>query len=249
MKQRCSIWLGFDPREAAAYAVARSSIRRRLTLPIPIKGLVLDALKADGLFWRPQEQRGGQLWDLISDAPCSTQFSISRFLVPYLAGQLVGKENDPDRQAGWALFADCDILARANLARLFDLADPSKAVMVVKHDHQPANAVKMDGQVQTTYARKNWSSVILWNADHPSNARLTPGLVNSVPGRDLHQFCWLEDHEIGELPVEWNWLAGHSDPSVNPAIVHHTDGSPCMAGFEDAPFANEWRAELERWAL
>jgi hypothetical protein len=106
----------------------------------------------------------------------------------------------------------------------------------------------MDGQAQTRYARKNWSSVILWNVDHPANKALTIELVNSVPGRDLHRFCWLEDDLIGELHPKWNWLVGHSDPEIDPAIVHFTDGIPTMQGYEDSEYADEWRAELERWA-
>jgi hypothetical protein len=29
----------------------------------------------------------------------------------------------------------------------------------------------MDGQAQTRYARKNWSSVMVFNCDHPANER------------------------------------------------------------------------------
>lgn len=246
--KRFSIWLGFDPREAAAYAVARSSIKRRLSVSAPVHGLVLDDLKSRGLFWRPQERRGAQLWDLISDAPCATEFSLTRFLVPHLASLSAIRACKHHRVEEWALFADCDILARADLAELFALADPSKAVMVVKHDHRPVETVKMDGQVQTTYGRKNWSSVMLFHVNHPANAALTLELVNTRRGRDLHQFCWLEDDLIGELPVEWNWLAGTSDPTVDPKIVHHTEGSPCLPGYENVSFADEWRDELAIWA-
>lgn len=234
--KKLSVWIGYEPREAAAFAVARSSIKRHATIPVPVHGLVLDDLRVKGLYTRPHERRGCQLWDVISDAPCATEFSNSRFLVPHLAG------------SGWALFMDCDMLVRGNIRELFDLCDPEKAVMVVKHNHQPPEGVKMDGQMQTRYARKNWSSVIAFNCDHPANKALTLEMVNVLPGRDLHRFCWLEDDLIGELPVEWNWLAGHSDPAVDPKIVHHTEGSPCLPGYEDAPFADEWRAELARWA-
>lgn len=238
MTKPWSIWIGFDPREAAAYAVARASVLKHLTQPIPTHGLVLDDLRSAGLFWRPQERRDAVLWDLISDAPCATEFSISRFLVPHLAG------------SGLALFMDCDMLARANLVDLFRLveSDPGKAIYCVKHDHRPESSVKMDGQVQTRYPRKNWSSLVIFDVDHPANAALTVDAVNSATGRDLHRFCWLDDDDIGEIPIEWNWLAGHSPDVVYPRIVHHTDGSPCMAGYENAPFADEWRAALTRWA-
>ncbi|RWB85926.1 MAG: hypothetical protein EOQ52_20465 [Mesorhizobium sp.] len=231
-----SIWIGFDRREAEAYAVCRHSINRHLIAPIPANGLVLDDLRRKGLYWRPTGRRDGRLWDEISQAPMATEFACSRFLVPLLA------------KSGWALFMDCDMLVRCDLQKLFALADPTKAVMVVKHDHQPRERVKMDGQAQTRYARKNWSSVILWNVDHPAHAALTLDLVNTLPGRDLHRFCWLDDAEIGELEPKWNFLVGHSDPEINPSIVHFTDGIPTMPGYEDCAYADEWRAELERWA-
>ena len=230
-----SIYIGYDPREAEAFAACRESIRRRMNLPIPIRGVVLDQLVADGLYTREVQRRDNQLWDPISGAPMATEFAISRFLVPHLA------------QGGQALFMDCDMLVRTNLARVFDLCDASKAVWCVKHDHQPANALKMDGQVQTRYARKNWSSFMVFT-DHPANKKLTLDLVNSVPGRDLHRFCWLEDDQIGELSPEWNFLVGLTSPSIIPKVVHFTDGGPWMAGFEDVPFADEWFRERNRWA-
>jgi hypothetical protein len=230
-----SIWIGYDPREAEAFSVARESARRWLTQPVPISGVVLDSLKARGLYPRRTERRGNQLWDVISDAPMSTEFAISRFLVPHLAGR-----------EGWALFMDCDMLVRSNLARIE--LDDSKAVMCVKHDHQPDYAVKMDGQVQTRYPRKNWSSVMVFNLAHPANTILTPNYVNSLPGRDLHRFCWLQDDQIGELGPEWNFLVGHTDPKVDPKIVHFTDGTPNMPGYEDVPFSDEWRSWRNQWA-
>lgn len=239
------IYIGWDAREAAAFMVARNSIKSRLTFPIHIRGLMLDDLRARGLYWRPTERRGSQLWDTISDAPCSTEFSISRFLVPHVAkGKLRGLH-------GWALFLDADMMALGNLVRLFETceADPCKAVFVVKHDHVPDEAEKMDGQIQTRYARKNWSSAMCFNLDHPANDALTPEFVNTAPGRDLHRFCWLADSEIGELAPEWNFLVGHSDPAIQPKIVHHTDGVPTMPGYESEPFADQWRAELAKAVL
>ena len=231
-----SIWVGFDPREAMAFAVARHSIQRSLFTPIPVHGLVLSQIRDAGYYWRPTEKRDGHLWDVISDAPMATEFAISRFLVPEFA------------QTGWALFMDCDMLVRGDITRIFQNADPTKALMCVKHEHAPVETTKMDGQVQTVYPRKNWSSVMLFNCDHPSNRKLTVELVNSVPGRDLHRFCWLEDNEIGELGPEWNWLVGHSPRNLNPRIVHFTDGIPTMPGYENVPYADDWHDELAQWA-
>lgn len=239
MKRPWSIWLGFDPREAGAFAVARESIRRHLTAPIPIYGVILDDLRTAGLYRRPTGRRLGQLWDDISDAPMATEFAISRFLVRHLA------------RSGLALFMDCDVMARGNLARLFEKAEaeaPAHALWCVKHDHAPAESFKMDHQIQTVYARKNWSSVMMIDCDHPANDGLTVDLINTVPGRDLHRFCWLDDAEIGELGPEWNYLVGHTRANVDPIVVHFTDGIPTMEGFRDVSYADEWHAVLRVWA-
>lgn len=231
-----SIWLGFDSREAAAVAVARRGATIYGGPEYPVHGVVLDDLREAGLYRRPTSRLDGRLYDMISEAPMATEHACARFLVPIIAG------------SGWALFTDGDVMFRRSLANLFALADPAKAVMCVHHRHEPPEGEKMDGQAQMRYARKNWSSVMLINCDHPANQRLTVEMVNEVPGRDLHRFCWLRDDEIGALPEEWNWLAGHSDPTINPAIVHFTLGTPDMPGYEDQPYADEWRRELRAWA-
>lgn len=174
----------------------------------------------------------------------STEFAISRFLVPHL----VALSTTGGNPRGWAAFMDCDMLARRNLCRMFEIVKDDYAVMCVHHNHRPAGETKMDGQVQTQYGRKNWSSMMLFNCDHPANAELTVDLVNKLPGRDLHRFCWLDDSEIGELGPEWNYLVGHSDEAIDPAIVHFTEGVPSMPGYENVPYADEWRSELHRWA-
>lgn len=238
-----TIWIGFDPREAAAFAVARASAQRHLTQPIPVRGVVLSELERWGLYRRPTERSTSPhgrtlLWDTISNAPMSTEFAISRFLVAHLA------------RSGWALFLDGDVLVRRNLVRLFDTLDPAYAVYCVQHHHEPPLGVKMDGQIQTQYARKNWSSVFAIQVSHPANVALTLGLINTVPGRELHQFSWLNDADIGALDPTWNFLVGHSDPAEipDPAVVHFTEGTPDMPGYETCPFADEWRAALTKWA-
>jgi hypothetical protein len=253
-----SVWIGFDPREGEAFAVARASLHRHANVPIPVRGIVLDDLRARGLYTRPTEIRyndAGQkhLYDVISEFPMATEFAVSRFLVPHLAKEMFQVVQRPDHglRAGWALFADSDVLVRHSIDRLFAQADKRFAVMCVKHDFRPDATTKMDGQVQSKYNRKNWSSVMLFNCDHPANAALTPGLVNELPGRDLHRFCWLDDGEIGELDASWNFLVGHHnlEQVPNPSIVHFTDGIPTMKGYEDCDFAEEWRWELANWAL
>lgn len=238
-----AIFIGWDPREAAAFAVARESCRRHLTRPIPVFGLVLDDLKARGLYRRPMEMRPSAadrpiMWDVISDAPQSTEHANSRWIVPYLARE------------GWALFCDGDMMFRSNVARLFDQLDRKFAVYCVKHQYAPPEGVKMDGQQQTRYSRKNWSSFVAFNCSHPSNRCLvnSTDMANTLPGRDLHRFCWLKDDEIGEIEPSWNFLVGHTSPEIVPDCVHFTEGCPDMFGFEHVAFADEWRAARNRWA-
>lgn len=238
MKQ---IWIGFDPREADAFAVCRDSIRRRLTQPIPIKGLVLQDLISKGLYPRGTGRTpNNQLYDPISQAPMSTEFAISRFFVPYLSDY-----------TGWAVFMDCDMLCRTNLVRLFEGLSTEKAVHCVKHDHVPGEMMKMDGQLQTRYARKNWSSFMVFNCEHPAHKLLTIDELNSLPGRELHRFCWLEDKDIGELDVSWNYLVDETkvdDEMFYPNMVHFTKGGPWMNGYEDVEYADEWKEALKEWA-
>lgn len=223
-----SAWIGYDSRMAVAFAVAKYSLRQWERY-VPVHGLVLSDLQRRGLYWRPTELRAHQLWDVISDAPMSTEFSISRFLVSHLAG------------TGMALFCDSDVLFRESVSRLFELADSGKAVYCVKHEHDPREIIKMDGQIQTRYSRKNWSSVMLFDCDHPANQRLTLEMVNTLPGRDLHRFCWLDDDEIGELPPQWNYLVGVGKKITAPAsIVHFTEGLPDMEGYADQEYADAW---------
>jgi hypothetical protein len=74
-------------------------------------------------------------------------------------------------------------------------------------------------------------------------------MVNTLPGRDLHRFCWIEDDNlIGELGSEWNHLVGVTESDAPPRIAHFTLGTPDMPGYENVKFAEEWRSELARWA-
>ncbi len=217
--------MGFDPREQDAYRVCERSIRKHSSISVEVKPLILDQL---GIYKRPTTRNGDRLYDEISAAPMSTEFALTRFLVPFL-----------EDYKGWSLFCDCDFLWRADVAELFSLADQKYAVQVVKHNHRPLENEKMDGQLQTIYPRKNWSSLVLWNNEHLSNAGQLDR-VNRWPGLHLHQFRWLRDEEIGDIPAEWNWLE-HS-----PKAVHFTRGVPSMLGYENVAFSDEWRAELDR---
>lgn len=240
-----SIWIGWDRREAAAFAVARESCLLHLTRPIPIYGLLLDDLIRLGLYTRPIEYRQSAadkplMWDVVSDHPQSTDHANARFFVPYVA-KMIG-------MSGWALFTDGDVLFRGNACRLFEQLDNSKALYCVHHTHEPKSNLKMDNQIQAAYPRKNQSSVMAFNLDHPANNALTLAVLNNTPGRDLHRFFWLADCDIGELGQCWNHLVGATDPENAATIAHFTEGTPDMSGYENCKYSDEWRQYRDDWA-
>lgn len=204
------VFIGYEQRERVSSLVALASVRR---FGWDAQFLHDDRLRIAGLMTRPVDMRE-RAWDFNSSAPQSTSFAIARFAVPLLA------------HTGWALFADGDVVFLRDPGELSSLLDPKYAVLVVKHDIKEASGLKMDGQLQTFYRRKLWSSVMVFNADHPSNRRLNLQMLNQWPGRDLHAFNWLHDSEIGELPPEWNWLVGMQEKPENPAVAHYTLGTP-----------------------
>jgi hypothetical protein len=117
----------------------------------------------------------------------------------------------------------------------------------VQHDYRPTEKTKMDGAVQTVYPRKNWSSLMLFNCEHPSVRRLTPEVVNRESGAYLHRFQWVADEDIGALPVEWNWLEGWNQKPAQgtPKAVHFTRGGPWFPNWQNVDYGDLWRAERD----
>lgn len=231
------IYIGWDAAESRAYNVAAHSLHAHAHTRHDVHRLALERLQALGIYQRPTHRiENGQLYDAISEAPMSTGHAIGRFFAPYLCNY-----------NGWALFTDGDVLFRDNVAELFALTDEQYAVMCVHHAPMPEQGEKKAGHVQTQYARKNWSSVLLFNCGHPSNLALSLEVLNSWPGRDLHAFQWLKDEEIGELPQRWNYLVGVTTPApLHVSLAHFTLGTPDVPGHEEDPFADEWRAVAKR---
>lgn len=219
------IYIGYDKAEHEAYMVACRSLAKFSDIrPEPLES---ERLTATGLLRRPVDGRG-QKYDIISNAPCSTDFAASRFLVPIIC------------QSGWAMFLDCDMVFLSDPMEMMEYADPSKAVVVVKHHHEGQESEKMCGMAQTAYRRKNWSSVMLFNCNHPANRRISLRDVNERPGRDLHAFYWLHDSEIGDMPSEWNWLVNVQPKPTRPRIAHFTLGGPWFENWEEAKHDHIW---------
>lgn len=227
--QDCDMFIGFDANEMRSHTVATTSLHVHSGHTQRVQRIC--RLSLSRWYTRPTKGVGNQLWDVISDAPMSTDHAIARFFIPFL------KNYD-----GWALFTDGDVLFRKDIRDLMALRDEQYAIQVVKHPELIETGTKKTGSAQTVYARKNWSSVMLFNCGHPSNRLLTLDVLNSWPGRDLHAFKWLADYEIGALPSEWNYLVNVNYPIADPALVHFTLGTPDVDGHGSDPFADEWCA-------
>jgi len=214
------IFIGFDSKEEVAYHVLCASILRRTSVPVHFVPVALSTLTS--IFNRERNPLQ------------STEFSFSRFLVPYLS--------DYD---GWSIFMDNDMLVLDDIANLWNLRDDRYAVMCVQHDHNPLENTKFLNQVQTKYERKNWSSVMLMN--NAKCTALTPDYVETATGLDLHRFRWLEDDAIGKLPARWNHLVDYDPPLPIESIsnLHYTEGGPFFADYRDCGYADKWIAEYK----
>ena len=230
------MFVGYDTREDSAFDVCEHSLYSRATLPltvIPLKQAELRELRLYDRPWRTND--AGQMIDDRDGKPFSTQFTFTRFLTPIL-GRGLGL-------TGWVGFCDLDFLFLHDVSELFSLVESDKAIMCVKHKHRPQETVKMDGCAQTVYDRKNWSSLVLWNLQHPLTRLLTAEAVNHEPGSWLHGFRWIPDDQIGALPEEWNWLEGHSSRSIRPKAVHFTRGGPWFEEWQRVEFGELWLEE------
>ena len=217
------IFIGYDERETVAYHVLSHSILRNSTVPVSISPLKKELFR--GFFNRARGE-----YD-------STDFAITRFLVPYLCDY-----------EGYAVFMDCDMLCTGDVSELMLQAatmNHREAVKVVKHEYTPATKTKFLDQVQTKYLKKNWSSLMIFN--NKMCPVLTPEYVEKTHGLDLHQFKWTTDLQVGSLPKEWNWLVGeYAKPENEVKLYHYTLGTPCFEAYKDSQYADLWHAERDR---
>lgn len=217
------LFVGHDDREAIGSVVFAQSVHERCVSPHPV------AIARIG-------RRG------FNDRDGSNSFTYSRFLVPFYMNF-----------RGWAIFIDgADCLLRSDLVELMGLRNSYYAVQVVKRaEYTTRDSVKYRGTEleapNENYRRKNWSSVMLWNCEHPMNSQLTPEFIAHKEGSWLHQLGWLSDHRIGALPEQWNVLIGENgEDCVYAKLVHYTLGIPAFAQYSSALYADEWRSTLHR---
>jgi lipopolysaccharide biosynthesis glycosyltransferase len=213
MSEKINIVVGFDQRESVAYHTFTQSVIEKSSLPVAFTPLAINTLKG---YEETHKDK-------------SNDFVYSRFLTPYL-----------HNFKGWAIFADGDMVCQSDIKELWDLRDETKALQVVMHDYKTKFNQKYLGNTNENYPRKNWSSLILWNCSHPKHKILTPDFISSQTGKYLHRFSWLDDKEIGELPIDWNWLAIEYPNNPRAKIIHYTLGTPCFKDYRNTEMAGAW---------
>ena len=215
-----NVVIGYDPHEAVAYHVLAHSIMRHASRPVSITPLYMPKLRSAGFYNR------------VRGPTESTEFSISRFLTPYVTGF-----------KGPSIFLDCDMLVRSDICELAEvaLANAANDVLVVKHDYTPSTDTKFLNQPQSTYPCKNWSSVMVFNSWRMAVQKLCPKFIDNADPSVLHQFKWA--NAVGELDPDWNHLVGEYAENPDAKLVHWTLGGPWFSEYKQAEFASEWFAE------
>lgn len=216
------IFIGWDSRFPEPGLVAAHSFRRharRAVLDISF----LDKRHLEDCYgFRPA-----------ADPRASTEFTRSRFLVPWLCGY-----------EGRALFVDNDVLCLADVGELAALPLHGAALACVHHDYRPTAATKMYGAAQEAYPRKNWSSVMLMDC-----ARLTcwtKDVVETAEPARLHRFQDVPDAQLGRLDPAWNVL-DHMQPGRPVKLLHLTSGGPWSDPAKEWPHQDLWFAARREW--
>lgn len=212
------IFIGWDSRFPEPADVLAQSILDHSSIPVRIRFLKYAELQREHGFERAH------------DPLASTEFTYTRFLVPFLMGY-----------QGKALFLDNDMLCLADVAELDRLDMSGHALRVVQHDHRPVETVKMYGCPQTSYPRKNWSSLMLMDCSRLT--LWTRDVVATATGAYLHRFQDIPDALIGTVPPEWNHL-DRRDPSTR--LIHWTSGGPWFEEHRQCPHAELWLQARER---
>lgn len=157
------VYIGYDPRQPVAYNICQHSVVSNASKPVSITPLILSQL--------PITRRG------------LTEFTFSRFLVPYLSGF-----------RGNSLFMDPDMIVTGDICELLDGIDCTKgAVHVVKDQPQ-----------------FEWPSMMVFS--NMRCKTLMPEYVNN-PENNLFDLESWSTKGVGELPAEWNHCVGYKEPA------------------------------------
>jgi len=206
------IFIGYDSRMPIASDVLKYSLEKHSSTPLSIELLNLKELELSIGFKRPQ------------DPLQSTEFTYTRFLVPYLCGY-----------KGKAIFMDNDMICLADINEVWNLDMAPYWLRVVKHDQHPTSTIKMDGRVQTSYPRKNWSSFML--IDCEKMAAWTKEAVETESPKWLHRFEPVPDDRLGDIEPTWNVLDRYD---ADTKLIHYTEGGPWFERCKDHPYGDVW---------
>lgn len=211
-KKPVNIYLGYDSSHSEVFDVAKKSI--------------LDSVE--------RTKSGGECHEFFNDyqvevkkldinaipeytrdyANQSTEFTYSRFLIPYL-----------ENYEGFSFFIDDDYIWRYSPMSLFYFLDPDNALACVQYDFKHHDETKMGGEKNVSYPKKLWSSMMIFNNGHEDCKRLTPEMVNNASGQYLHQFQWT--NQISKIPHAKIATEGYEDKmEVSHHAVHYTRGGP-----------------------
>ena len=145
----------------------------------------------------------------------STEFTYSRFLIPYL-----------ENYEGFSIFIDNDFIWRKNILPLFYYLNMDDAIACIKYPQIKHDETKFDGQVNIDYPCKLWSSLMVFNNGHEDCKKLTPEVVNTWTGAQLHQFEWTD--KISKIPEHYIFTEGYDNPETkwDCSGYHYTRGGP-----------------------
>lgn len=216
-----NLYAGFDEREAVGYHAFVASVIDKASVPVAITAL---STKSVEQFYSEGHRDG------------SNGFIYLRFLIPFMQDF-----------TGWAIFMDgADMVCEADIAELWKLRNPFKAVQVVKHNYKTKHPRKYIGTqmeaANADYPKKNWSSVMLINCGHYTWRNMTPDVVARMPGSYLHRFEWMDERYVGELPKEWNHIVGENEPNPHAKLIHYSLGIPGFKHYRNCEHADKWFA-------
>jgi lipopolysaccharide biosynthesis glycosyltransferase len=209
------IFIGSDSRHMKATRVCIQSIKNN-SKKSDHKIMFLDKAKLKNIGVYGRDDVKGE----------STEFSFTRFYVPLLCNY-----------EGIAMFCDNDFLWKCNPKEIEKYLN-GKSIAVVKHEYYEPIKEKMDGIVNKNYPRKNWSSLILF--DCSKLKQLSKDFLDSASPAALHQFEWLVDSEIAEIPRSYNHLVGHYKKHNKIKALHYTNGGPWFEEYKNAELSEEW---------
>lgn len=211
-----NVFIGYDKSEDVAWEVCKYSIERHV---------MFDDVRIHKLCGNPNG------WERTGAGGQSTDFTYSRFLVPYLSNY-----------EGTSVFVDCDFIFTQDISLLRNYLMDAPVACCQHPRYRPHTNIKMDNQKQISYHRKNWSSLMIFNNEKCVN--LTPEYVAEAKPAELHQMVWA--NSIDSIPLDWNVLEGYYHLEA-PNAIHFTDGGPWHHSYQPQRYTQYWLDYYHEW--